>query len=205
VRTATLCLLALVITVVAVLGFRGQPFREPPFRPFDDMVEQPRYNAQSESRFFADGRTQRTPPAGTVPWGKDARGPDARFAGADEPRFALEAIPVPIDRPLLLEGRRLFGVYCAVCHGGTGDGHGITTRLGMINPTSYHDERLRNMKAGEIYEVITKGKGQMGPYAGKLPRPEQRWAVVAWVRVLQRAFHATLDDVPEAARKELAK
>ena len=202
IRIAALSLLALVLTAVALLGFRGQTSRQPPFRPWSDMVAQPKLQPQGESVFFADGRAQRPPPDGTVPWGRDALEPDPRFARSAAEQYAMAKIPVRIDRALLQKGRRNFEIYCAPCHGRAGDGQGITTRFGMINPPSYHDERLRKMSAGGIFQVITEGKGQMGPYAAKI-EPADRWAVVAYVRALQRAWSATLDDVPEDRRKEL--
>jgi mono/diheme cytochrome c family protein len=203
-RIVLLSLLALVLTVVALLGFRGQTSRRPPLQPWNDMTEQSKHKPQAENAFFADGRAQRSPPPATVPWGRDATKPDPRFAQAAADSYALEKIPVPIDRALLLKGRETFDLYCAVCHGRAGDGQGITTRFGMVNPPSYHDERLRKMPAGEILKVITEGKGQMGPYAGKIALAD-RWAVIAWVRALQRAWNATLDDVPEDRRKELGE
>lgn len=204
IRIAALSLLALVLTIVALLGFRGQTSRKPPRQPWSDMVAQQKHRPQSENGFFADGRAQRPPPEGTVPWGRDARRPDPRFAFSLADAYAMAKVPVPIDRALLLRGRETFDIYCALCHGRAGDGQGITTRFGMINPPSYHDDRLRKMPAGEIFKVITEGKGQMGPYAGKI-RPGDRWAVVAWVRTLQRAWSATLDDVPEDRRRELTE
>jgi len=203
-RVAALSLLALVLTVVAVFGFRGQTSREPPRQPWSDMVAQQKHKPQAENAFFADGRAQRPPPAGTVPWGRDPRQPDPRFAFDLAGAYAMAKVPVPIDRELLRQGREKFEIYCAVCHGRAGDGQGITTRFGMINPPSYHDDRLRQTTAGEIFRVITEGKGQMGPYAGKI-QPGDRWAVVAWVRALQRAWNATLDDVPADRRKELGE
>jgi mono/diheme cytochrome c family protein len=204
IRFALLSRLALVLTAVALLGFRGQTSRRPPLQPWSDMTEQPKHKPQAENSFFADGRAQRPPPDGAVPWGRDAREPDPRFLRTAAESYALAKIPVRIDRALLQKGRRIFNIYCALCHGRAGDGQGITTRFGMINPPSYHDERLRTMPAGEILKVITEGKGQMGPYAGKIELAD-RWAVVAYVRALQRAWNATLDDVPEARRKELAE
>ena len=204
IRFALLSLLALVLTAVALLGFRGQTSRRPPLQPWNDMTEQSKHKPQAENGFFADGRAQRPPPVDTVPWGRDALNPDPRFALAAADYYAMAKIPVRIDRALLQKGRRIFNIYCALCHGRAGDGQGITTRFGMINPPSYHDERLRTMPAGEILKVVTEGKGQMGPYAGKIELAD-RWAVIAYVRALQRAWNATLDDVPEDRRKELAE
>lgn len=204
IRIAVLSLLALVLAAVAVLGWRGQTSRRPPFQPWSDMVAQPKQEPQAGNTFFADGRAQRPPPEGAVPWGRDARAPDPRFARSAADHYTATKIPVRLDRALLQKGQRVFNVYCALCHGRAGDGQGITSRFGMINPPSYHDERLQKMPAGEIFRVITEGKGLMGPYGGKI-RLDDRWAVVAYVRALQRAWNATLADVPEDRRKELAK
>jgi mono/diheme cytochrome c family protein len=203
-RISILSLAALVLVTVALLGFRGDTSTRPPIRLFPDMVDQPKYKPQEASLYFGDGRAQRLPVAGTVAWGRDAMIPDPTFAVSDQARFAMTANPLDLDRELLTEGQRLYGVYCAVCHGGAGEGNGITTAYGMTNPPSYHGDRLRQVPDGEIYKVITQGKGQMGPYAGKL-EPDRRWAVVAYLRALQRAFTGTLADVPPEHRKELER
>ena len=155
-----------------------------------DMVAQPRYDPQSESRFFADRRTQRLPPPHTVAWGRSPQSPDAAQLQPDDELFPLAAMPVEMDRALLNRGQELFRVYCTVCHGGTGAGKGITTQYGMNAPPSYHIDRIRQLTDGEIFQVITRGKGQMGPYGNRIKRGD-RWAIVAYVRALQRAHHAT--------------
>ena len=71
----------------------------------------------------------------------------------------------------------------------------------MVATPTYHDDRLRNMPDGEIFNTITNGKNTMNPYADKLS-PDDRWAVVAYVRVLQRAREGTIDDVADPAAKE---
>jgi mono/diheme cytochrome c family protein len=190
------------VVTVLILGVRGFRSPRPPLQPFSDMVDQPRYRPQSASAFFADGRAQRLPPVGAVAWGRDAREPDAAFLPRDDEYFGLAEIPVRVDRALLLEGQRLYNVYCRVCHGATGAGNGITTQYGMINPPAYHSQRLLDLTAGEIYKTITLGKGQMGPYGDRI-RPADRWAIVAYVRALQRAHTATLEDVPPAQRQQL--
>lgn len=194
----------LALVVVALLGFRGSKSGEPPIMPFLDMVDQDKYLPQGESTFFADGRSQRLPPAHTVPWGRDARSEDAVFATADEEFFELKQMPVALDRALLLRGQEQFGIYCAVCHGQSGKGDGIATKYGLVPPPSYHSDRLRGMPDGEIFKTITQGKGKMGSYADRISRAD-RWAVIAYVRALQRAMNAKPEDVPEEARKELSK
>ena len=80
----------------------------------------------------------------------------------------MQQIPLPLDRALILRGQQKYDLFCTVCHGGTGAGNGITTQYGMNAPPSYHTDRLRAITDGEIFQVISKGKGQMGPYEASL-------------------------------------
>jgi mono/diheme cytochrome c family protein len=195
-------MLVLTLCLVGALGLRGCTSTRSPLVLFTGMADQPRFDPQAETDFFADGRTQRMPPEGAIAWGRDARAPDPRYLIDDSANFKLERMPVAVDAKLVEQGRRLFSIHCIHCHGGAGLGDGITTQYGMINPTSYHIDRLRDAGDGYIYQVITEGKGVMGPLAGKLT-PAQRWAVVSYVRALQLSRTATLEDVPESRRKEL--
>lgn len=202
IRLAAAILVGLALIAFAALGWRGRLFTRPPITFWQDMTNQPRYEPQKASRFFADGRSQRVPPTGVVPWGYAAFSPDPTFARSDEDRYAMPRIPLPVDRELLARGRTLYEIQCAVCHGRTGAGNGITTQYGMNAPPTYHAQRLREASDGYLYQVITEGRNTMGPYGGRLA-PDERWAIVAHLRVLQRAFNATLDDVPEAERSRL--
>ena len=195
IRIVVFSLIAVVMIAVAVLGVRGCKSSNPPLQPFMDMVDQPRYDPQAASRFFADGRTQRPPPQHTVAWGRDSRAADAARAQQDEELFRLDKMPVDMSRELLLRGQKGYQIFCTVCHGGTGAGNGITVQYGMNRPPSYHGDRLRQLGDGQIFQTITVGKGQMGPYGNRIPRAD-RWAIVAYVRALQRAHKATADDVP---------
>jgi mono/diheme cytochrome c family protein len=165
------------------------------------MENQPKLRPQGTSVFFADGRADRTPPVRTVARGmlrEDDhlyRGKDA--AGAFAPGFPAS---LTVDRNFLERGRDRYQIYCAPCHSATGDGKGITSRYGMGATPTYHDDRLRTMPDGEIYNTITNGKNTMFSYADKLI-PEDRWAVVAYVRALQRAQQGKPADVTDAAAK----
>jgi mono/diheme cytochrome c family protein len=196
IRIATFSLIAVVVIVVAVLGWRGKKSTDPPFQPFMDMFAQPRYEPQGASRFFADGRSQRPPPTNTVAWGRNPQQADAEFVARDEDLFALQHIPLPLDRALILRGQQKYDLFCTVCHGGTGAGNGITTQYGMNAPPSYHTDRLRAITDGGIFQVISNGKGQMGPYGDRIARLD-RWAIVAYVRALQRSHVASAEDVPD--------
>ncbi len=201
-RIVLVSVAAAALVVVALLGVRGQTSTKPPILIFNDMVEQPKYKPQSESEFFADGRSMRLPPAGAVAWGSSPQKQDAAAPAVDAESFKLPRIPVRIDPALLYRGQKVFNTYCAVCHGGTGAGNGVTTQYGMNNPPSYHIDRLRTVPDGYIYQVITEGKNTMPAY-GPNVHPADRWAVVAYVRALQRANNARLQDVPEALCAEL--
>jgi|SRR5690606_5259230 len=192
-----------VVLAVGILGFRGTTFTKPPIEIFPDMDRQPRYDPQARSTFFADGRTDRPLPPGVVARGElrlDTALYQGRTANGEWVRGFPEALTV--DHSFLATGRKSYDIYCAPCHGGLGDGRGIVTQYGWGTPANFHSDLFRQMPEGEIYNTITHGKNTMLPYADKLTPPE-RWAVVAYVRALQRSQNARAEDVPAAHRAEL--
>lgn len=212
-RYVYLILFFVVVLAVSILGFRGSLSTRTPLEVFPDMDHQSKYKPQAESKFFADGRADRPRPAGTVAFGRNTDLADAAFLKADPALYEgkdtkgawLSGFPsaVTVDPSKLLErGQDRFTVYCAPCHGALGDGNGITKQYGMGATPSFHDDRLRKMAEGEIFNTITLGKGNMLSYADKLPA-EDRWSVIAYVRALQRAAHATAADVPPGHKSEL--
>lgn len=201
-RYAYYTLAFLVVLLLSVMGFRGMTSTLPPIEVFPDMDHQAKYKPQATSKFFADGRADRPLPAGVVPRGRtvaaDAdylRADDARYAGKNADGSFVKGFPVEVTETMIRRGQSRYAIYCAPCHGALGDGNGITKSYGMLTTPTYHDDRLRGMAEGEIFNTITNGKNTMFPYADKLS-PDERWAVVAYVRALQRAHHATLNDVP---------
>lgn len=211
-RYAYFILAFAVITLLSVMGLRGSLATRPPIEFFPDMDHQAKYKPQAESKFFADGRADRPQIPGTVPYGRGVGGSDsgaivhdAGFLRADDVHFAgknpdgsfHQGFPadVEVTEAFVRRGQNRYSIYCQPCHGALGDGQGITKAYGMVATPSYHDDRLRTMPEGEIFNTITNGKNTMFPYGDKLS-PEDRWAVVAYVRALQRAHHATIDDVP---------
>lgn len=208
-RYAYYTLAFVVITALSLLGFRGQPFSRPPLEVFPDMDHQPLYKPQAASAFFADGRADRPLPPGTVPRGRTAaadpdflRADDAKYLGRAADGSFVRGFPVEVTEVLLQRGQNRYQIYCYPCHGALGDGHGITRQYGMAMTPTFHDDRLRRMPEGEIYHTITNGRNTMMAYADKLA-PEDRWAVVAYVRALQRAQNARLEDVPLEQRGNL--
>jgi hypothetical protein len=165
-----------------------------------DMHDQPRYKPLAGSSFFKDGRASRPVVEGTVPRGY-ARTDEHLYAGKVQGQFA-EMFPFPVTREVLERGRERYDIFCAPCHGRDGYGEGMIVQRGFRPPPSFHTDRLRRAPVGYFFEVITKGFGTMYSYASRIP-PEDRWAIVAYIRALQLSQHATLEDVPPAERRRL--
>jgi mono/diheme cytochrome c family protein len=198
-----------VVLTVSLLGFRNGRFTSPPIDVFPEwafpgMKRQPKYKAQAPSPFFADGRADRPLPAGVVARG-DLRADDHLYRGKNADGTWARGFPagVTVDMKLMARGQERYTIYCSPCHGAVGDGNGVVKKYGVNAPT-YHDDRLRKMAEGEIYNTITNGSPSklMLPYADKLV-PADRWAVIAYVRALQRAQTGKADDVVDPAGKEL--
>jgi len=168
-----------------------------------DMFDQPRANPLRESDFFADGMAARPVPPHTVARGELEH--DETFYTGMHGTNPVAAFPLPITRPLLERGRQRFEINCAPCHGETGDGNGIVVQRGFPAPPSYHIDRLRDAPAGHFFDVMTRGYGVMFSYASRVS-PEDRWAIVAYIRALQLSQHTTIADVAtnELTRLEAA-
>ena len=197
-----------VVLTVSVLGFRGTKFTHPPMDVFAEwafpaMRIQPKPRPQGASNFFADGRADRPLPAGVV--SRDPlRNDDALYAGKAADGAWLRGFPVAVNDQLMARGKDRYIIYCLPCHGAVGDGNGITKQYGMGATPTYHDPRLRDIAEGEIFNTITHGSPNMNmqSYADKL-LPEDRWAVILYVRALQRAQTGTTADVPADHKPEL--
>lgn len=218
------------IAIVAVFGFRGQRSTGSPIEVFPDMVRQPKVRAQAPLGFFADGRGSRVPVPGTVPMGYEmpevSRRPDPGM-----PPVATEAnahqhlgfsgdtdyyntgkmgtnwgtgFPLEVTNELMERGRQRFTINCAVCHGMAAQGDGITKQYGLATVVSLQDERIRKMADGEIFNTITNGKNTMLAY-GPNVMVNDRWAIIAYLRALQRSQNATAADVPAEHRADLDK
>jgi mono/diheme cytochrome c family protein len=121
-------------------------------------------------------------------------------AGSVQTRY-VDGFPFPITREVLERGQGRYTIYCAVCHGALGHGDGKIVERGFTRPPAYYVPRLRQAPDGYFFEVITNGLGAMPDHAAQIP-PEDRWAIVAYVRVLQRS-HRRYDDLTPDQRREL--
>jgi mono/diheme cytochrome c family protein len=154
-----------------------------------DMEDQPRYDPLAASNQFADGMSARTPVTGTVTRDTDLSP-------------APQRIPYPITMELLQRGQQRFDIFCSPCHGRTGDGNGMIVLRGFPAPPTYHQEPLRKASDRHFYDVITNGYGAMYSYAARVP-PQDRWAIVAYIRALQYSRDAPVAELPHALRARL--
>lgn len=167
-----------------------------------DMQDQPRYKPLAASRFFADSRSARPVPAGTIAR-DELNDTDVFHTGISSGVFTAE-FPVPITKKLLLRGQQRYNVFCTPCHGFLGDGNGMIAKRGFKWPANLHTDRLRNAPPGYLFQVVSNGYGAMPAYDHQIP-PHDRWAILAYVRALQLSRNATLADVPAERRGQLEK
>ena len=194
--------LCLVCTAVIATGcFRGLPTDNPPIHVVPDMDHQPKYKPQEAGKFFPDGSAMRQPVPGTVARGQ-LHDDKAFFQGRDDSGQFLQMTPVHITSQLIERGQERFNIYCSPCHSRLGDGRGIMVQRGYTPPPTFHSDRLRQIADGYIFDVITNGIRTMPSYADQV-RPEDRWAIVVYIRALQRSQNAGLEDMPEELRSKI--
>lgn len=187
------------LVLVGSLGCtRGRPSQDPPIHLNQNMDRQQKYLPQSQSEFFADGMTMRKPVAGTVARG-ELHEDHAYWYGRDEIDSTIAKIPVPVTMQLIERGQERFNIYCSPCHGRVGDGQGIVVKRGLVPPPSFHDDRLRQVGDGYVFNVITNGIRNMPSYKHQIA-VEDRWAIVSYFRALQRSQNATANDIPADMR-----
>ena len=161
---------------------RGSTSDDPPIHLIPDMDDQPRYEAQASSDFFYDGAAMRTPVAGTVARGSLVE--DAARVTGKAGGVPVDTSPVPVDEALLERGAERYAIYCAPCHAEDGSGQSMLRERAGVATADLLQERLLTVGDGYLFDVITNGLGLMPGYAYPVP-PEDRWAIVAWVRELQ--------------------
>jgi len=156
----------------------------PSFGCRQKMANQPRYDPYESSDFFTDGMAARPRVAGTVARGELATIPEVK-----------DGFPMPVTRAVLDRGEQRFNIYCTPCHGRLGDGAGMIPSRGFRRPPSFHTGTLRAQPTGHYFDVMTNGFGSMPSYRTMIP-PQDRWAIIAYIRALQLSQNATVADVP---------
>ena len=158
-----------------------------------DMQNQPYQRPLQESEFYADKRSARPLVEGTVARGHERA--DTYFYTGKVGKEDGTEMPFPVTAEVLQRGQQRFNIYCSPCHGEAGDGNGMIVQRGLKHPPSYHNERLRKAPIGYFFDVMTNGFGAMLDYSQQV-KPEDRWAIAAYIRALQLSQNATRDDVP---------
>jgi mono/diheme cytochrome c family protein len=181
-----------VIVLIAVAPLagcaRGCTSSRPPIHLNPSMDNQPKVRAQSASAFFFDGAAMRQPIPGTVAIGA-LKEDEAFFTGKSADGQFVAAIPVAVDDAMVERGRQRYTIYCQPCHDARGDGKGILFQRGNVPTATFHQEKILKYTDGQIFDVITNGQGLMASYRWPIP-PADRWAIVAYVRGLQRDWQA---------------
>jgi mono/diheme cytochrome c family protein len=190
--------LALTLLVLFTGCARGCTSGRPPIHLNPSMDDQQKVRAQTASRFFFNGASMREPVAGTVPIG-GLKEDTPFFTGKGADGQFVATIPVPVDEKLVERGRERYRIYCQPCHDARGDGKGILFQRGNVPTASFHQEKILKYPDGQIFEVITNGQGLMAGYRWPIP-PADRWAIVAYVRALERERLARAATPPEAVK-----
>lgn len=209
-------------------GCRGATSDKPPVHLVRNMFKQDKGRPQRDNDFFADGRVMRPPVPGTVAIEAAADPNDPFFTGkeigtttvqtsptnpatpAGEPQQVESFVmnnPLPKSMDVLKRGQERYNIYCAPCHGVSGNGQGsviLQAKKGGLgwNVPSYHQDTYRdrqNYPDGKIFNVITNGFQTMPSYKAQIPA-EDRWAIVAYLRALQRSQHTRIDTLSPEER-----
>ena len=174
-----------------------------------DMDSQPKYKAQRENSFFADNRAARPAIDGTVAVG-DARDDDKFYLGKEAGTWARTfPAQIKLDEATMDRGRQRFGIYCTPCHGQAGLGDGMVAKRAdalaqgtWVPPTNMTQDYLRQMPVGQLFSSISNGVRNMPGYAAQI-KTEDRWAIIMYVRALQRSRSGSVNDLPPDARASL--
>jgi mono/diheme cytochrome c family protein len=158
------------------------------------MDDQPKVLAQTSSAFFYNGASMRDPVPGTIAIG-GLKEDTAFFTGKSADGQFIATIPRPVDDATLERGRQRYTIYCQPCHDARGDGRGILFQRGNVPTATFHQEKVLNYPDGQIFDVISNGSGLMGAYRWAIT-PADRWAIVAYVRDLQRKRAASAPPSP---------
>lgn len=190
-------IMAIALCLTTLLACDGTTHLE---RLRQEMYNQSKFQPLEKNAFFDDNRASRPWIQGTI-----ARGhlrTDAHLYTGFVNGEPAKTFPFVITRDVLKRGQERFNIYCTPCHGYLGDGRGMVVRRGLKQPPSYHIERLQNEAPGYFYDVMTNGFGAMYSYASRI-KPNDRWAIVAYIQALQLSQNATLADVPADVRQRL--
>jgi mono/diheme cytochrome c family protein len=164
------------------------------------MQEQPKFLPDQQNYDFPNEQVDRQPVEHTVPRGPVDDG--SVFYTGQTGDVLATTFPVPVTLDLVRQGQEAFNINCSVCHGRDGYGEGIIVQRGFPQPPSFHSERLRNAPVGHFFQVITHGYGVMYPFGSRIA-PEDRWAIISYIRALQLSQNASADQIEPIDQTQL--
>jgi mono/diheme cytochrome c family protein len=198
------------LTAVAVLALLALSAcssiqRDPPIIVWWDMKRQLKFRTEGETGLFPDGRNTRPIPEDTVVRGSQFED-TPYYTGMDGDKY-VGRMPVEITPALVHQGQLRFTTYCSPCHDRTGSGRGtvptkVTADGGVFQPANLMEDKFVEAADGDLFNVITNGRRNMPAYKFQVVTAD-RWAIIAYVRLLQRATHGTIADVPENMRTSI--
>lgn len=198
------------IPLLTIAWIRATPSSKPRIQILQDMDAQPKYRAQQPTPLFVDGRVERPQVPGSIARGQLRE--DAHFyAGRDGDDWASTfPASVPLNMTTMRRGRERYNIYCAPCHGLSGDGDGLTSARALergeaawVPPLQLYVPTVRFQPVGQLFNAITHGVRKMPAYGAQIP-PEDRWAIVLYLQALQRSQAASAADLPADVREKLA-
>lgn len=222
VRTFLYLFTLIVAAVVSLAGFRGDKFTNTPLQITPDMKHQPKVITQHGSRFFSDNRGDHPLIPGTIPVGYNLQGrylqsgvnnQSSTSSFTSEPTYKDtgvmgdvygDGIPLTVNEKLLERGRERYEIFCSVCHDRTGGGNGIVKAYGLATVASLMDDRIKGQPDGQIFSTITNGKNTMGAYGPSIA-VEDRWAIIAYLRALQKTQSMKAEVLSPETRAQLEK
>ncbi len=178
-----------IILMLSVVGCTDK--RSPNFEPIQDMQHDPSFKAQDYDFDKVDKRANMLPPPGTNPMSWD---PYPNFQNDEQAKNLKN--PVAVTKELLAKGQRKFETYCAICHGAQGHGDGTVASKMLVKPPSLINDKIRSWTDGQIFHLVTRGRGLMSGYEGQIPSAEDRWAIVNFIRHLQKTQKADAGAAP---------
>ena len=194
--------IALSVAAAALLfGCRGQTSEKPPLWIKHGMEFQNKLLPYGRTTLFPDGRNMQRPPEGTVAVGF-LKEDGAYWRGGEDTAHYVAKSPLRLTPMVMERGQERFNIYCTPCHSRTGAGGGMVVQKGFTPASNLTEERIAVMADGQLFHTITIGVRTMPSYGKQIPE-EDRWAIVAYIRALQRSQRASINDVPENERANL--
>lgn len=193
--------------ILAMTGcFRESPTENSSLHLVRNMDDQEKFEPFEKNTFFKDESAMRMPVEGTIARGDLHTDNPEFYTGKSTQGNLVEKNPLPMSSLVMERGQQRYNIYCSPCHGAVGDGKGIVAQrgltLGFVPPTSFQTDDMMKKTNGHYFDVITHGIRNMKPYQYQI-RTDDRWAIVHYIRALQRSQHASQNDLPNSMRDKV--